>query len=68
MNTIMKWLSVIGAALFGLYWLRRDAKQDQKGEQAKEVLERVEQAKKVSDDVRATHPNERRERLRNGRK
>lgn len=64
----MKWLSVIGAALFGLYWLRRDAKQDQKGEQAKEVLERVEQAHEVEQDIDRLTPDERCERLRNGSK
>lgn len=68
MNTIMKWLSVIGAVLFGLYWLRRDAKQDQKAEQAKDALKRVKQANEIEQDIDRLTPDERRERLRNGDK
>lgn len=68
MNTVMKWLSAIGAVLFGLYWLRRDAKHDQKAKQAGDTLKRVEQANEIEQDIDRLTPDERRERLRNGRK
>lgn len=59
------WLVAIAMAIV---WLRRDAKADAKRDADGELLNRVEQANEVDKDIDRLTPDERRERLRNGRK
>lgn len=65
---MMEWLLVLIAGALGvlavLFKGRSEGREQAEGEQAKEVLERVEQAKQVADDVRATPADERRDELR----
>lgn len=64
----MEWLLVLIAGALGilavLFKGRSEGREQAEGQQAKEVLERVEQAKKVSDDVRERDSDDNRERLR----
>jgi len=62
-ESIAKWLAIFVAVL-GLYWLRRDAKKDQQRQNAKEVLDRVQDAEQVDSDIDRLSPDAKRERLR----
>lgn len=56
------------AIVLAIIWLRRDAKADAKRDADGELLNRVEQAHEVEQGIDRLTPDERRERLRNGRK
>lgn len=68
MDAIAKAGAWLVAIVLAIFWLRRDAKADAKRDANGEILNRVEQAHEVEQDVDRLTPDERRERLRNGRK
>lgn len=68
MDAIAKSGAWLVAIVLAIVWLRRDAKADAKRDADGEILNRVEQANEVDKDIDSLTPDERRERLRNGRK
>lgn len=68
MDVIAKAGAWLVAIVLAIVWLRRDAKADAKRDADGELLNRVEQAHEVDKDIDRLTPDERRERLRNGRK
>lgn len=68
MDAIAKAGAWLVAIVLAIVWLRRDAKADAKRDADGEILNRVEQAHEVDKDIDRLTPDERRERLRNGRK
>ena len=64
----MEWLWALAAGALGVLWLllkgESSGKQKEKGKQAERTMERAQEAKLVSDDVRRTNADKRRERLR----
>ena len=64
----MEWLWALAAGALGVLWLllkgESSGKQKEQGKQAERTVERVQEAKRVSDGVRRTNADERRERLR----
>ena len=63
-ESLAKWVAIFVAALVGLFWLRRDAKKDQQRQNAKEVLDRVQDAEQVDKDIDSLTTDAKRDRLR----
>ena len=63
-NKVGRFFAWLFVAVLGLYWLRRDAKKDQQRQNAKEVLDRVQDAEQVDSDIDRLSPGDKRDRLR----